>query len=45
MVRYEVKVGAYNPTKNVVELEGLDDTFATTVSHSVNSVIIFHIIS
>lgn len=32
MVRYEVKVGAYNPAKNIVELEGLDDTFAQTVS-------------
>jgi len=32
VVRYEVKVGAYNPAKNIVELEGLDDTFAQTVS-------------
>jgi len=30
-----VTVGAYNPTKNVVELEGLDGTFATTVSQFV----------
>ena len=29
---YDVMVGAFNPVKNVVELEGLDGTFAKTVS-------------